>query len=380
MMKSLRVLKVSQPIGEFYIGSIESRDLIEISTVEIREFLQGNPDDLAGIQRKLSKSRLKELAEYVNYDFATFPTAVVLAIDERCVRIEEIDGCEGLFEMIVEGYEGLDESDTIPLGKSALVIDGQHRLAGLEHLNGEKSFDVNVSIFVGVDIADKAEIFSKVNMSQTKVNKSLVYDLFSYASNPSPYKSAHEVAIALNKDEEGPFYRKIKRLGTATPGFGKVETLTQATVVEGMLRYFPKNPDLEKNKGFLGMFQEEELGEDWRVKIFSPFYRKGDSVPVFQIMTSYFRTVQNKWPTAWNDVEEGFILNRTNGYNALMRFLPHAYNAVVTENPRVVKQSEFDEVFSKIHVQSNELVSDNFKPGSSGASELYKRFLKESGL
>ena len=181
-MKTLKVLKVEQPIGEFYIGAIPYDDLLEIATVDIREFEAGNPDTIDGLQRDLSKSRLKSLREYVNLDYATFPTSVLLAVNEKSVEVKEIVDCNGLYSLIISDFDGDDEVGPIPLTQSAFVIDGQHRLAGLQNRDSVKGpFEINVSIFVGADIADQAEIFSRVNLAQTKVNKSLTYDLLDYS-------------------------------------------------------------------------------------------------------------------------------------------------------------------------------------------------------
>jgi DGQHR domain-containing protein len=91
------------------------------------------------------------------------------------------------------------ELPAIPVEKSAFVLDGQHRLAGLQHRDRDKPpFEVNVSIFVGADIADQAEIFSRVNLAQTKVNKSLTFDLLEYAKEKSPHKVAHDIAEGLS--------------------------------------------------------------------------------------------------------------------------------------------------------------------------------------
>lgn len=377
----LKVLKVNQPIGEFYIGAINPRKLNEIATVEIREFREGNPDDLAGIQRELSVTRVNKLGEYVNFDYATFPTSVVIAIDERCTTLEEVDGCEGLFTLYVHDSLEVEEGDDeyIHLEESAFIIDGQHRLAGIKKLENNRVFDINVSIFIGADLADKAEIFSKVNLTQTKVNRSLVYDLFTYADKPSPFKMAHEITVALNKDPKGPLSRKIKRLGKATPGLGKTETLAQATVVNGLLRYFPKNPEKERNKGFLGLSREKEPGENWKNKPFSYYYRRDDATSIFKILTNYFNAVADKWPNTWTDVEEGFILNRTTGYVALIRFFQPAYISI-TDEPRIVTESEFSKLFEKIKIKSSELTAENFLPGGSGESALYKRLLLDAKL
>lgn len=375
-MSHLKVLKVIQPIGEFYIGSIASNELLAIATKDIRRFSEGKGDSIDGIQRELSKGRLKELKEYVNLDYATFPTSVILAIDERCVKLESIEGCNGLYDLQVIGWGGNEDEDAIPLNASAFVIDGQHRLAGLEARNKEKGpFEINVSIFVGADIADQAEIFSRVNLAQTKVNKSLMYDLLDYAKENSPFKTAHDVTVALNRDEGGPFHRKIKRLGVRTPNVDS-ETLAQATVVNGILRHLPKNQELERSKSILGWGSRSEANENWRDRIFVQFYRDDDIVSILIIISNFFEAVRKRWPQAWEDPEPGQILCRTTGYNAFIRFLRDAYVSV-TDSPRVVRESEFLDILKRITLSDKDLSRDKFLPGSSGAGELYRILLSE---
>ena len=377
-MKSLKVLKVEQPIGEFYIGAINSSDLLDISTVDVRRFTEGQGDSIDGIQRELSKSRLKELREYVNLDYATFPTSVILAIDERCVELVPVNDCEGLYELNVSSWEGDDDEAPIPLDASAFVIDGQHRLAGLKKRDETKgSFEINVSIFVGADVADQAEIFSRVNLAQTKVNKSLMYDLLDYAKANSPFKTAHDITVALNRDSSGPFFKKIKRLGVKTPGVD-TETLAQATVVNGILRHLPKNQEKERSKSLLGWSSRPEPQEKWSDRIFVDFYRSDDIVSILMTISHYFEAVRERWKQPWDSPESGQILCRTTGYNALIRFLKDAYLSLASE-PRVIEKEEFAEIFARVSLQDRDLHKDRFLPGSSGVGGLYQ-ILKTEGL
>ena len=379
-MKKLKVLKVDQPIGEFYIGAIDGRDLLEIATVDIREFEEGDPDSIDGLQRDLSKSRLKSLREYVDLDYATFPTSVILALDYKSVTIEEIEGCAGLFDLVIADFEGDDDTPPIPVNESAFVIDGQHRLAGLKSRDWSRGeFELNVSIFVGADIADQAEIFSRVNLAQTKVNKSLTYDLLDYAREKSPYKVAHDVTVALNRDKDGPFEKRIKRLGKKTPGL-ELELLAQATVVNGLLRHLPRGQEKERSKSLWGLGGKPEPKEDWRDRIFVTYYRNDDPTSIFRIVSNYFSAVRLKWGDAWSTPEQGDILPRTTGYNALIRFLKDCYVYLVDGSPRVVSVEEFSQIFDAIDIPGANFTSDEYLPGGSGASKLYKELVEKSGL
>ncbi len=369
---SIQVQKVTQPIGEFYIGSIDSQILLDITSTDVRRFTQkGNPDDLDGIQRELSKQRIKELEEYVNLEYATFPTSVILAVDERCAKIVKVPKCEGIFDLQIHSYEGDLIQDSIPISKAAFVIDGQHRLAGLKKMNSTQTFQVNVSIFVGADKADQVEVFRRVNLAQTKVNKSLSYDLFEYDRVKSPIKVAHDLVIALNNDINGPFHHRIKRLGVCTPGL-KNEMLAQATVVNGLLRHLPRRQDEERSNSLLGLSGRQQPNESWRQRIFVDFYREDDLVAIFLNVSNFFEAVRDKWPGAWNNPQEGQILARTTGFNALIRFLKDVFLEVSGPQPRKVGKSEYAEVFKLIGIDEVDLTKDNYVPGSSGQGLLYR--------
>jgi DGQHR domain-containing protein len=191
--------------------------------------------------------------------------------------------------------------------------------SGLTAFNGE-TFDVPVTIFVGADISDQAHIFATVNLEQTKVNKSLVYDLFSLARTRSPQKSCHNIAVALDRDEKSAFYRRIKRLGFATEG-RIFEPITQATFVEALMPYISSAPKKDRDL----LLREESLQKVYGDELFKLPFRNlfidKQDLLITEIISNYFDAVRTRWPDAWDESGRGMMLNRTNGFRALMRFL-----------------------------------------------------------
>ena len=112
---------------------------------------------------------------------ATFPTSIVLAVKGECAEFE--DGNLTLSESV-----DAETGEVISFAEVASILDGQHRVEGLKEANAD-DFEVPVSIFVDADISDQAYIFATVNLAQTKVNKSLVYDLLDYATARSPQEA-----------------------------------------------------------------------------------------------------------------------------------------------------------------------------------------------
>lgn len=379
----IAVSKVSQPIGEFYVGCVESRVLRSMAYVEIRAFHEGTQKKIAGIQRERNEGRINEIKRYVNLEYATFPTSVIIAVPPDCVELEPycVDRKEDatVFNMVLRPFGKSGDEDYIPLEKMAFIIDGQHRVAGLEGLMDGKNFDVNLSVFVGASDADKAEIFARVNQAQTKVNPSLVVDLASYYDERGPVKFAHEIILAMNHDEKGPLFDKVKRLGKAEPGKGRIQTLAQATVVEPLVDYITPDAEGDRNKKYKGIFGPKRPLTAWQRHIFQPFYDDDNDGAVFLCLTNYFNAVKARWPNSWDDAPAGSVLNRTTGYSALMKFLRPVYLSRCEKGGILTRQA-CDEIFRGINIDDQELTRETFFPGSSGISSLYKRLLSESGL
>ena len=268
---------------------------------------------------------------------------------------------------------------SFPSEKIAFIIDGQHRVAGLEGLDDGREFDVNISVFVGASDADKAEIFARVNQAQTKVNQSLVVDLASYYEERGPVKFAHEVVLAMNQDDEGPFLDKIKRLGKADPGKGRIQTLAQATVVKPIVDYITSDPEAERNKRYRGIFSSRRKPDEWRKFIFQPFYDNQDDSGMFLCLTNYFGAVKARWPDVWDEAPAGTILNRTTGYAALMRFLRPVYLNYCSDPGQILTRADCDKVFAKIDIDAMDLNRDEYLPGSSGIGKLYRNMMAEMG-
>lgn len=379
-MRSLKtpVFSVTQPIGTFYVASMRAVDLLEICKFDYRRMTYvGGYVDFLGIQRRIDDRRVREIVSYIRTLDSCFPTSVVISIDEKCASIYDTD-VTGVHLLAVKEYvDSEDPSLSIPYEQIASIIDGQHRLKGLEE-SGQIEFDIGVAIFVGVDDATEATIFSTVNLAQTKVNRSLVYDLFSLAKTPSPEKTCHEIAVALDRLEESPLHNKIKRLGTATEGrFG--ETLSQATVVKSILPYITNDPvgDRDRGRRFEHWVPIDTKGA--RNRIFYQFFANKEDQKILAILMNYFSAIRDRWSGAWANTGQGNIINRTNGFNGFMRFLRPAYLYFTTE-PTVVRQDDFAKLFEKTNLRDEDFNPNMFPPGTSGSSKLYRLLVEQTGV
>jgi len=357
-----KCIEISQPIGTFYIGIIDARDLVKISYSDIRRIEKRDVEKYLGIERPLSPDRVEELQQYVNLIDATFPTSVILAVSSKDSE-SEYDAKSGI--MKIKNEENI-----------AKIIDGQHRIAGLEKFKGE-NFQVNVTIFVDMEIEDQAMVFATINLKQTKVSKSLAYDLFEFAKSRSPQKTCHNIAKLLNNKNGSPYKNKIKILGMAT---GKVEeTLTQATFVESLIVYISENPMQDRDILKRGKSLKKVDAKESEKLIFRNMFIDNKDEEIAKTLWNYFEAVNDKWDEAWSTKKTGNILNRTTGFHALMRFLKPAYLSF-NKIGAIINTKEFYEIFRKIDLKDSDFTSDRYKPGSSGESDLYRELCEKAGF
>ncbi|TBW50367.1 DGQHR domain-containing protein [Marinobacter halodurans] len=319
-------IKVSQPVGDFYCGVMKASDVTRISEADVRKIQHDDVGKYLGIQRELKPDRVKKISFYIKGIDATFPSSIILSINE-----ENVSWDESSKSITLTSNEGEDD-------KIASILDGQHRLAGFNESNFEfenpdgstSPFQLLVTIFVGADVSTQAGIFATVNLAQTKVNKSLVYDLQALAEARSPERTCHDIAVILNAEVKSPFYRSIKRLGVATPGV-KGEFLTQATFVENVVKLISPDPKADRDH-FLAeskFWRKNELSHLDRASLEKHFFRKAFIKDKDEVIASnllnFFDAVRQKWPIAWSKGEKRSSLNKAIGFNALVRVFKDLY-------------------------------------------------------
>lgn len=368
----LPVLRVEQPIGAFFVAVLDSKRLCDITHFDIRRIRHEREfETYLGIQRPLNEKRVEEIEQYVETIDACFPTSIILSVSGRCASYDQ----EKRILTLSNYLDSEEPSRSIPYREIAKVLDGQHRIEGLKNFRGAV-FGVNVSIFVDIDVAEEAYIFSTVNLTQTKVSKSLAIDLFDLARSRSPQKVCHNIAVALDQDQKSPFHQRIKRLGVATEGRFN-EKLTQATFVEALMQYVSTKPMLDRDLYMRGKVPIKAGVQESKALIFRNMLIDKRDMEIADVLWNFFDAVRSRWPTAWNYTGTGLILNRTNGFRGLMRFLRPAYLSLVAPG-EVPRREQFEKTFGRIKMKDEDFTTDNFKPGTSGEVALYNMLVTES--
>lgn len=371
---NVTALRARQPIGDLYYGTIDAELLTRITDFDVRRVIEEDRDveRYLGIQRPLDKRRVAELDKYVNFADATFPTACILAIDA-----DYADYDEDRKTLVIRNYREGEDRPTRAIRHIARVLDGQHRIAGLRSFTGAV-FEVPIVFFVGADLAEQANIFSTVNLEQNKVGRSLAYDLFALAKTRSPQRFAHEMAIAFDSDSASPFYKRIKRLGVATPGRYQ-ETLSQSQFVEAVLTLITRNAKVDRDILLRGKAIPKPTSDELDRFIFRGMFVAGRDIDIAKSIDAFFRAIKQKWPIAWDEFGQGFVLNKTSGFRALMRLMREVYLNQCGVN-QVLSLEKAQSVISRSSLEDGQFTTENYKPGSSGEGQLFRDLRDSCGL
>lgn len=368
-IKDIPFIEVNQPIGKFYVASIKCRDLLEIARYDIRRIERDEANDIDnyfGIQRKPAQGRLKEISEYVRFIDATFPNNIVIAVKS----VENVDAEEPVRNIKVEsGKISIRRAENI-----AQIIDGQHRLLGLQKAIDDDpifsqelkdNFELPVTIYVDMDIENQSMVFATINKAQTKVNKSLVFDLYDLANTRSPYRSAHNIVRVLNENSKSPLRNKVKMLGVAEDT--ENETIAQATLVESIVKYISKSP--LKDRDDLKRGEKISLGNDKKL-LFRKWFIEENDLFIARTLLNYFLSIREKWPKAW---DTNSILVKSTGMIALLNFFGDIFKAKEFNYHQEITKFFFDDIFAKVSIKDDDFNNDNYPSGGIGQSKLRKQ-------
>ena len=301
------------------------------------------------VQRKIDKSRVEKIADFLIYDeTATFPTNVVLGIPQNMIESQSLSN-EGIINLVFKD-KVVEEVVKAKCGDTdadiyVSIIDGQHRIRGIEvaidrlrtmidksgddkvqywqdKLTNLLNIELVVSCFVDKTLEYQAMIFSTINRTQQRVSQNLVYSLFGLSTADSPYKTALEIVLALNGHPKSPFYKRIKLYGG---NYNKTDSppLSQATMVKSIVALISTSLRESEND----KYRERKELRTWKSSKSLPFrlfYANDEDSKIADCMFFFFSSIRNAFPNQWNyngQSKPTNILQSTVGYEALMKIL-----------------------------------------------------------
>lgn len=324
----INATEVKQAGYTFYVFSMNAKDLLTIAYTSPR-----NKDRIRGIQRGLDKKRLAEIGEYYLSKKAPgiLPNTIIVSLSE-----------DAYFE---------NGKIQIPIRKNgeAFVLDGQHRLfAFLPDYSGNKSMDIVVSAFINLEDNMKAYIFRKINMTQRKINPSLVYDLIPMLRKEwvtFENLRAKTLLDYLNSEKTSPWYDGIDMMG------GRQRPITQASFITRLKTLLKKG----------NVFESEEQND---------FFEEPIQI---ELLIEYFSAIRETYLKAWKN--RSYILCKNTGFATMLNLLKPIIDdlkekgkTLTDEKGLVLTRKEFKPYFERI------------KSFSFSSEEYGAAFLGEAGI
>jgi DGQHR domain-containing protein len=218
--------RIRQKDGIFYFVSFKAKDILNRVRFTSRFYFEGETieadadeeDPIArfigkversekAFQRMLSRRKVREIVNF--YESAETQPALpgsVLLFSEEILKFRPL----GQFESI---------GDLEDPKSGFLIIDGQHRLAGLHFFGGKNpslldQIEVPCVIFDGKTGDFAAEMFVTINSTQTRINRSHLIDLLDRTSaHDDESRLAANIVRKLYEEDSSPLQYKINRLG-----------------------------------------------------------------------------------------------------------------------------------------------------------------------
>src|SRR5438552_4130316 len=218
--------RIRQKVGIFYFVSFKARDILnrvkytsrfyfEGETIEaeadaddpIAKFIGSVERSEKAFQRMLSRRKVRDIVNF--YESAETQPAIpgsILLFSEDVLAFRPLGH-----------YQSIGDLQDPQSG--FLIIDGQHRLAGLQFYGARNpglldQIEVPCVIFDGKTGDFAAEMFVIINSTQTRINKSHLVDLLDRISS---YDDKTRLAAILVKklygEASSPLQYKINRLG-----------------------------------------------------------------------------------------------------------------------------------------------------------------------
>lgn len=328
---TISAIKVTQPLGEFYLSKISARDLLRISTSSVLRYEKDGT--LKGNQRPLKQERLKAIANYIKSEEMSFPTSIIVAANVNEIGIIDEEEKRWRIHQISGDFYELD----IPEGNfvSALIIDGQHRLNSFSLVSESlQNIELVCSIFFDLPAPYQAYLFATINGNQKRVDKSLALELFGYSVDNEPQNtwSPEKLAVYLtrrfNFTHDSPLYQRIK-LAPLYSQLGSVVDkskwlLSTAAMVEGIVGLISSNP--QRDRDTLLMKKESLFGDKTRRSlagirdkaVLREYYINCRDEDIYGILTSFFNSV-NKF--LWSNASPQSVLLKTIGISVLFEIL-----------------------------------------------------------
>lgn len=319
-------IKIQQKNNHFLLTKMKASHLTRIAYASIR----GDSQEEGAVQRFLSPRRISGVRDFA-LEGGDYPNCIVLNWVGK-LKLKPVSGRLSLS----------DEP------RSAQIIDGQHRVAGLmEAIKTDKkiaSLEIPVALYEGLNTQQCADIFLSINTEQKPVPRTLVFDLYGVASEhliDQTALRAKDIAATLNESDESPYQGMVKFPGSPRMRGG----IALSTVVTAL-------KPLIDSKGPLDLAGIKELERQTSVLI------------------NYFGASKDKYGEEWDSTDNPFLY--ASGFMGALQLFR---NKIIDYCLRI-KSFKKDTISASLKLVPSHLIKQSEvrgQSGSSGASIIYER-------
>jgi len=245
----LRVKQTAEEV-ELYILTVDGKSIAAQLGVR-RMRWHGGKFQAEGFQRALDMTRVKEIATYLSSNPPHMPNAIVIALEKGAIEFDPLPNQEDLVtqfgKVVIHGKLTEENGKKVPLPENeriGYVIDGQHRLRGIEESTLQPgTFPVLLSAFHDVSTQFQLTQFYALNQT-VPINPSQLALLRRELGIALSPKEARKRAIStvlqyLQEKPNSPFLPE-KHVKSAV-----YKGQLDITVVERMIDRAVKNTDLK---------------------------------------------------------------------------------------------------------------------------------------
>ncbi|HVP05061.1 MAG TPA: DGQHR domain-containing protein [Dehalococcoidia bacterium] len=284
-----------RPDVNLYVTTLRLKDLLGRFHSDTCE--DENPN---GYQRPVTSSRLRQLSSYMRDEEGMLPTSILL-----CIRQPH----QGLFEPHVEANgKGEYGTLTIPADVPLWVVDGQHRLHGLERaLKKDKAkwlgdYPLPVVIVEGIDAYEEMRYFHVINTRHKGVPTDVV------DRHLLSMREAEGAALIEREGEKNYLRGRAAKLTSLlntdpeSPWQGKIRMPGQPLRAEHLMRQHSMVSSLDPvvRDNFVKRLTDEEAGK---------------------LLLNYWVAARECWPPVFETPGE-YIVQRPLGAGALHQIFP----------------------------------------------------------
>lgn len=317
----INYLQLTDNQVSYYLCKIKGSELIRMSYVARR----GQSEEEGAVQRILNTRRIKSISQFLQ-NGGFFPTNIILNVVKS-----------GIVEINDNGKLILSDEDAI-----AQVLDGQHRIAGMRDAIKVKPEIGDVEfpclIAIGLTTEQCAQIFVSINTEQKNVPKSLIYDLYGLVDTPNRDVSldrGHDIAVALNEQEDSPYHSFIK-----FPGISRVRGGIQLSTFVNKLK------PLVKRGGEFDKYKLSTLESQ------------------IKVLKNYFEAYRYYYDKKWTESSNPFMY--ASGYSAAIEILCNDILPICYAD----KNYTVEKFKSLVVIQQDSLPRQNDAKGFSGETAI----------